>query len=106
MDKNKVLELVKIESDPAFGDERERSIKDRSFYWVFITMAVCVALFGIIRVSKGENAYEMGVTLALPSAAGFLYRFVKDRKPVDLVCCLMMTAAAAVQLAAYIRHSG
>ena len=104
MNKDEILKKARSEKKSNKGDERQKVIFDKSFYWAFIGMLVCVFSFSFIRCLKGEPDFESPCTISFTALCAFTYRFIRDRKVRDLVCMLCTLVCFGFVLYRYIVH--
>lgn len=90
MKKEEILKKAQAEK----SDEREKQIKDFSFRWTYLTMAVAAACFAYNRAAHGEPMMDLCATVCFSVCAGMAYRFVKLREKSDLLFAVITFAAA------------
>ncbi len=83
-------------------DEMEKFIQDKSMWWIFIVMVVCLIAFSIIRQENGQSTSDLTVTITSGVAAGNYYRFAKLRNKSNLLAAIFMTVGAIICLIFFI----
>lgn len=90
MDREEILKKAQSEKPDKLGDEREKMIYDKSFYWAFLGMGIMAAIFAVVRSIHGQDPYDIMALIMFAGASAFAYRFIKARKGMDLFCGILM----------------
>lgn len=90
MQKDEILKKARAEK----SDEREKQVKDWSFRWTYLTMAVVAAVFAGFRAMRNQPVTDLCATVCFSVCAGMLYRFVKTKEKSDLLFAAVTFAVA------------
>ena len=90
MNKDEVLKLAQNKKPDSRGDEREKMIFDKSFYWAFLGMGAMAIMFAMVR-----NFHEQALIM-FSGASAFAYRFIKTKKVANLFCGILMLGMSII----------
>ncbi|MBQ8961345.1 MAG: hypothetical protein IJ071_09075 [Ruminococcus sp.] len=94
MDRDDILRLAQSEKPDHRGDEREKAIFDKSFYWAFIAMGVVATVFACVRNAHGQDPFDIMALIMFSGASAFIFRYIKTKKVMNLVCFGLMLFSA------------
>lgn len=61
-------------------DEMEQYVNDKSMYFIFIAMFVCLSVFSFTRFADGMRIEDYVATLQISISVGSFYRYSKTKK--------------------------
>lgn len=97
MKKEEILEKARAEKN----DEMENFIQDRSMIWVILAMFVCLCVFSYTKFEKELPVEDYTATLAIASATGNIYRFIKTKKRGYLISGIIFGAVGILWTVIY-----
>lgn len=100
MNKDDILKKAREEG----SGEMEKSVRDRSMWWVFITMGVFLIVFAFIKLENDQHPTDLTATICAGACAGNFYRFAKLREKRDLFSAILTGICAVVCLVLFIIH--
>ena len=93
---DEILKKAQSEKPDKLGDEREKMIYDKSFYWAFLGMSVLATVFAVVRNIHDQDPYDIMALMMFAGASAFAYRFIKSRKGMDLFCGILMLGLSII----------
>ena len=100
MKKEDILKKAREES----SDEMEKFVQDKSMWWVFIAMGVCLIAFSLIRLENNQHPTDLAATISAGACAGFIYRYSKLRDGRNLFSAITTGICAVICLVLFIFH--
>lgn len=98
MDKEEILQKSRAENAAGYMDERERGLHLREdSVSLGFGLLLAVILF-IVKIARGEPANDLLALVTGMSAAGFIFRCVKNRKRSDIFWAFLCTLLALLYL--------
>jgi hypothetical protein len=98
MEKEEILQKIREENASAYMDERERSLRLREDSFALgIGLLLALVLF-IVKVFRGQPAADLLSLITGMSAAGFVFRCVKNRKKADIFWACLCTLLTLLYL--------
>lgn len=94
MEKEEILEKSRKENAAGFMDERERELSLREDSISLGAGLLLAILLFCVKIYRGQPVNDLLALVTGMSAAGFIYRFVKNRKKSDLVWSVLCTLLA------------
>ncbi len=85
-------------------DEMEKTVQDKSMWWVFIAMGVCLIVFSLIRLENDQHPTDLAATISAGASAGCFYRFSKLHDKRNLFAFITTGICAAVCIILFIIH--
>ena len=96
MNKDEVLKLAQNKKPDSRGDEREKMIFDKSFYWAFLGMGAMAIMFAMVRNFHEQDPYDIMALIKFSGASAFAYRFIKTKKVANLFCGILMLGMSII----------
>lgn len=96
MDPQEVLRKARQEGN----HEMEASIREKSFRWTYLTMALVAAIFAYIRERQGQPMMDLCVTVCASVTVGQFYQFAKTK---DKSCLIMGSITLFIGIVGLIR---
>ena len=81
MKKEDILKKAQEENN----DEMVQYVYDKSMYFVFIAMFVCLSIFSFTRFADGMRIEDYVATLDISISAGSFFRYIKTKKKLHFV---------------------
>lgn len=92
MKKEEILAKAQEEN----SDEMKNFVQDKSMWWVFIAMGICLIAFSIIKQNMGQHTSDLTVTICAGACAGNIYRFAKLHSKKSLFGAIITGIGAVV----------
>lgn len=86
------------------SDEMEKSVQDKSMWWVFIAMGICLIVFSIIRLEYDQHPTDLSATICAGASAGCFYRFSKLHDKKNLFAAITTGICAVTCFILFIIH--
>lgn len=100
MKKEDILKKAREEG----SDEMEKSVQDKSMWWVFIAMGVCLIVFSLIRLENDQSPDDLAATISAGACAGCSYRFSKLHDKRNLFAAITTGICAVILIVLFILH--
>lgn len=100
MKKEEILKKAREEG----SDEMEKSVQDKSMWWVFIAMGICLIVFSLIRLENDQHPTDLAATICSGACAGFFYRYSKLRDRRNLFSAITTGISAVILVVLFILH--
>lgn len=100
MKKEDILKKAREEG----SDEMEKSVQDKSMWWVFIAMGICLIVFSLIRLENDQNPTDIAATINAGACAGSFYRYSKLRDGRNLFSAITTGICAVICIVLIILH--
>lgn len=86
------------------SDEMEKSVQDKSMWWVFIAMGVCLIVFSLIKLENDQDPTDLAATINAGACAGCFYRYSKLHDKRNLFASITTGICAVVCTILFIMH--
>ena len=97
MKKEDILKMAQAEKN----DEMEQYVNDKSMYFIFIVMFLCLSIFAFTRFADGLRIEDYIATLDLSISAGHFYRYSKTKKKEHLIAAICFGVSGLIFAAIY-----
>lgn len=96
-------DILKKAQEEGF-DEMEKSVQDKSMWWVFIAMGVCLIVFSLIKLENDQHPTDLAATISIGACTGCFYRFSKLHNSKDLFAAITTGLCAVVCAILFVLH--
>lgn len=100
MKKEEILKKAREEG----SDEMEKSVQDKSMWWVFIAMGLCLIVFSLIRLENDQHPTDLAATISTGASAGFFYRYSRLHDGRNLFTAITTGICAIICIVLFILH--
>lgn len=100
MKKEDILKKAREEG----SDEMEKFVQDKSMWWVFIAMGVCLIAFSMVRSYNDQNPTDLAATISTGASAGCFYRYSRLHDNRNLFAAITTGICAVILIVLFIFH--